>query len=73
MERLIHLIKSSFELDSEISPDTPLLSSGLIDSLRVMLLLTLLEREYGKAIGIRDVGTDNFDTPRQMKKFLDTL
>lgn len=70
MNRLIDVIQRSFDLDSNINQDTPLISSGLIDSLRVALLLTVLEREYGKAINIRDIGTDNFDTPLQIEKFL---
>ena len=70
MDRLINLIKKSFDLDFDINQDTPLISSGVIDSLRVALLLSVLEREYGKAINTRDVGTDNFDTPKQIEKFL---
>lgn len=70
MDRLINLIKKSFDLDFDITQDTPLISSGVIDSLRVALLLSVLEREYGKTINTRDVGTDNFDTPKQIEKFL---
>lgn len=70
MDKLIDLIKKSFDLDFDINQDTPLISSGIIDSLRVALLLTVLERKYGKVINIRDVGTDNFDTPSQIEKFL---
>ncbi len=73
MEHLIDLIRKSFDLDFDIDRDTPLISSGLIDSLRVSLLLTVLEREYGKTISTRDVGTDNFDTPGQIEKFLNKL
>jgi acyl carrier protein len=72
MERLINLIKKSFDLDSDIDLDTPLISSGLIDSLRVVLLLSVLEKEYGRRISTREIGTDNFDTPRQMKKLLES-
>jgi len=70
MDRLINLIKKSFDIDFDINQDTPLISSGIIDSLRVALLLMVLEREYGKVINTRDIGTDNFDTPRQIVKFL---
>lgn len=70
MDRLVNLIKKSFDLDIDINQDTPLISSGVIDSLRVALLLSVLEREYGKVINTRDVGTDNFDTPKQIEKFL---
>lgn len=70
MDRLVNIIKKSFDLDIDINQDTPLISSGVIDSLRVALLLSVLEREYCKVINTRDVGTDNFDTPKQIEKFL---
>lgn len=73
MDRLINLIKKSFNIDFDIDQNTPLISTGLIDSLHVAQLLAILEQEYGKAINTRDVGTDNFDTPRQIEKFLNRL
>lgn len=73
MDRLLNLIKKSFDIDFDINHDTPLISTGIIDSLRVAQLLTVLEREYGKVISTRDVGTDNFDTPKQMEKFLEKI
>ena len=73
MDRLLTLIKQSFYIDFEIDQNTPLISTGLIDSLHVAQLLVILEKEYGKAINTRDVGTDNFDTPRQIEKFLNRL
>jgi len=73
MDRLIQIIKKSFDLEEDICGNTPLISTGLIDSLKVALLLTILEREYGKKIDTRDVGTDNFDTPAQIEKLLNRL
>ena len=73
MDSLINLIKKSFNIDFYIVQNTPLISTGLIDSLHVAALLALLEKEYGKAINTRDVGTDNFDTPKQIEKFLKKL
>ena len=73
MDRLINLIRKSFSIDFDFDQNTPLISTGLIDSLHVAQLLVLLEKEYGKVINVRDVGTDNFDTPRQIEKFLNRL
>jgi acyl carrier protein len=70
MDHLISLIKSAFNIDFDIDMNTPLISTGLIDSLHVAQLLALLGKEYGTVINTRDVGTDNFDTPRQIEKFL---
>ncbi len=73
MERLLTLIKKSFDIGFEIDDKTPLISTGLIDSLRFAQLLEILEKEYGKSINTRDVGTDNFDTPEQIESFLSKL
>ena len=73
MDKLLALIKKSFDIDFDIDADTPLISTGLIDSLHVAQLLLILEKEYGKVINIRDIGTDNFDTPKQIERFLKTL
>lgn len=53
-----------------VDVDTPLLSSGLVDSMRFAALLTHLEERFGRAIDCRDVGADNFDTPAQILAFL---
>lgn len=70
MEHLLNLIRTSFHIDFDIDQNTPLISTGLIDSLHVAQLLAILGKEYGKVINTRDVGTDNFDTPEQIEKFL---
>jgi acyl carrier protein len=68
MDHLLNLLET--EIGLPITPDTPLVSSGLIDSLKFSRLLILLEECYGVPIDCRDVGTDNFDTPRQILQFL---
>lgn len=73
MDLLLALIKKTFDIDFDIDRNTPLISSGLIDSLRFAQFLLVLEKEYGKRINTRDVGADNFDTPRQIEKFLNKL
>lgn len=73
MDRLIDLIKKTFSIDFDIDQNTPLISSGLVDSLHFAQFLLVLEKEYGKVINTRDVGSDNFDTPRQIEKFLKKL
>lgn len=72
MDHLLHIIEETFHFGFRIDPDTPLISTGLIDSLHFAQFLLVLEKEYGTMISTRDVGTDNFDTPRQIEKFLNT-
>lgn len=73
MGELIDLIRNSFSIDFNIEGSTPLISTGLIDSLHVAKLLVIIEKKYGKVIDTRDIGTDNFDTPQQMLTFLSRL
>jgi acyl carrier protein len=70
MEELIAMIKREFAIDFPVRADTPLLSSGLVDSLRVAALLAALEKAYGVAIEPSEIGTDNFDTPAQIYAFV---
>ena len=63
---LIAAIRDEFLPDQAIAADTPLLSSGAIDSLNLSALLALLEDRFGVRIDLMDIGYDNFDTPSQM-------
>jgi acyl carrier protein len=45
-----------------LSNDEPLLDSGLIDSLRIFMLISFLERRFGVKVEPEDVILDNFQT-----------
>jgi len=45
-----------------IDADTPLVSSGLVDSAALVRLAALLERETGLLIPDADLSTDHFDS-----------
>lgn len=47
---------------NSINPDEPLISSGIIDSLGTLRLITFIEETYGVAIGDGEVGDENFGT-----------
>jgi acyl carrier protein len=68
---LISLISVALKIDLPLDADTPLISSGIIDSFRVAALVTALESHYGVQIDLRHIGADNFDTARQMYRFID--
>lgn len=46
----------------EVKADTPLFSSGLVDSFSLVSLMTFIETQTGITIGPADVTLDNFDT-----------
>jgi len=70
MTEIIDLIQHELELSTPIDADTPLVSSGLVDSFAFPVLLSALESRFGVRIGPDEIGADNFDTPAQMLEFV---
>lgn len=69
-QSLRHLINEQlFPLDDSVTADTDLHSEGL-DSLALMQLILLLEREYSIAISPADLNRENFST---LKKLADLV
>jgi D-alanine--poly(phosphoribitol) ligase subunit 2 len=66
MDELLQVLGDSLVLRGEIEPDTPLISSGLVDSFGVIGLLGDLESHYGVVIEPEEIDVDSFDTPRQI-------
>jgi acyl carrier protein len=67
-EKLIEFIKGEYleDSDTEISEDTKLISSGLIDSFSLVSLQSYIEKEFGKRIPAPKITAESFDTVRQM-------
>ncbi|MFA7097188.1 MAG: acyl carrier protein [Gammaproteobacteria bacterium] len=67
-EKLIEFIIDEFldDPDTEITQDTKLISSGLIDSFSLVSLQTYIEQEFGKKIPAPRITAESFDTVRQM-------
>jgi acyl carrier protein len=71
LDELVALIRSELRIEEQLDATTPLLSSGLIDSLGVVVLLTALEARYGVVIDEADVSADTFDTPAQILELVE--
>lgn len=56
--------------DDDVAADTALVSSGLIDSVGLVRLATLLEREFDVAIPDRDITPDHFDSIDRIRAYL---
>ncbi len=56
--------------DGDITGDTDLLLTGLVDSLGVVLIVEWLERQIGRSIDPADVVLENFQTVDAMMEFL---
>ena len=67
-EKLIEFIKDEFldDPDTDITLDTKLISSGLIDSFSLVSLQTFIEKEFGKKIPAPRITSESFDTVWQM-------
>jgi acyl carrier protein len=63
-EELIEYIKKEFveDPDEEIEETTPLISSGLIDSLSVVSLVAFIDKKFGVKIPDEKGTVDNFET-----------
>lgn len=55
---------------ASIGPDTALVSSGLLDSVGLVRLATLLERRLGIRIPDRDVTAEHFDTLERIEAYI---
>jgi acyl carrier protein len=73
VDDLIALIRAELRIDLDLDATTPLLSSGIVDSLGVVVLLTAVEEQYGVVIDEELVGVDTFDTPAQIIDLIETL
>ncbi|HMN10504.1 MAG TPA: acyl carrier protein [Gemmatimonadaceae bacterium] len=51
---------------SELADDTPLISSGILDSLATVRLVTFLEDQYRIEVAAHEANADNLDTLAQV-------
>jgi acyl carrier protein len=70
MDEFIQFLKEKFRFNVALSAGTPLLSSGLIDSLSFADFLSSLAVRYGVTVDPADVGADNFDRVEQVFDFI---
>ena len=67
-DKLIDFIKHEFVTDDDvdITPETKLISSGLVDSFSLVSLQSYIAREFGKRIPAPRITAESFDTVKQM-------
>ncbi len=76
MENLIEQVKvfilEELSSDSEesITTTTPLLSSGIIDSISALQLVEFLENTFGIEFQAHEVDQDNLDTLEKIESFV---
>ncbi len=55
---------------ADVGPDTRLVTSGLIDSVALVRLATILEERFAIVVPDRDIVVDNFDTLRLIRAYV---
>ena len=70
--KIIAFIKNEIthDPDMDITPDTKLMSSGIIDSFSLVTLHVYIEQEFGVKIPASRVMPDTFDTVEQITSII---
>lgn len=68
-EQLQRELVSRLKIRRAIDGETPLFSGGLLDSLSVLDVVTLIEEVIGKPVPPEDITLENFDTVSRIAGF----
>ncbi len=70
--RLAEFVARRFSLDpAELTPSTPLFSSGLLDSFHLLELISHLEEQAGIRISPGEISLENLDSLERILRFVD--
>lgn len=73
-ENIIQLLVDELNLGvGEVSKDTALFSSGLLDSFSMVTLVVALEKKFGIKVRATDLTLENFDNPVRIAEYLERL
>lgn len=73
-ESIIELLNDDLNMGAgEVSKDTALFSSGLLDSFSMVTLVVALEKKFGIKVRATDLTLENFDNPVRIAAFLERL
>jgi len=68
---IVRFLRDNLALDvSDVAADSPLVTSGILDSVGLVRLATLLERRLGIRIPDRDLTLEHFDTIRRIRAYV---
>jgi acyl carrier protein len=58
------------EKPENLRDDTPLSTSGILDSVAILRMVTFVEERYGIEVEAHETGTDNFDSIDSIAAFI---
>lgn len=71
LSQIIEYIQEDLlETDDSVTPDSPLFSSGLLDSFHLLELLVFLEETFAVKIQPQDINPANIDTPSSIARMV---
>ena len=68
--KLLDSIREFSGLNGETNGETPLFSSGALDSVAMLNLIMYIEQETGREIRFDEVTLNNFDSATHIMRFL---
>lgn len=69
-EQILEFLHTQLGVEDALTPDTALVTNGLIDSVGLMRLAAFLEQATGITIPDQDINVGHFDTVRQIDAYL---
>ncbi|MDQ7263333.1 acyl carrier protein [Paracoccus sp. PS-1] len=72
-DELIRYIRSELNIDTPLEGDTELFSTGMLDSVAMVGLISFVEQHAGVRVQPGDVTLDNFDTVDAILAYVQSL
>ena len=70
--KILAYLQNGLGIEDDLTMDTPLITSGIVDSAALMRLATFVERETGVTIPDPDINVGRFDTVRHIVEYMAT-
>jgi acyl carrier protein len=69
---VIEFLRDALSVDEPIEIESELFSTGLLDSVAMLNLITFVEEKAKIEVRASDVTLENFDTPLRIEAYVDT-
>lgn len=70
--QLLSFLKDTLNVDGDVSLESELFSSGALDSVAMLQLITFVEETAGVRVRPEDVTLENFDSAQRILKFAES-
>ncbi|HML42748.1 MAG: acyl carrier protein [Hyphomicrobium zavarzinii] len=70
--QLLSFLKDTLNVDGDVSLESELFSSGALDSVAMLQLITFVEETAGVRVRPEDVTLENFDSAQRILRFAES-